>query len=586
MADFLYSSSPFCSSEFELVQQRSLLLSNREAKYYLTGSGCLYFIENHYRGFLSHETIDHFIYVVGAPLLSFTDNEFILSNSSSTGSRLILDRWLSGNLVPHNDLNGPFILFIHTKSTDTIKIYSDLMSFVPLWNSINSPNLLISTLPELIVDHSEFRTNIDTTSLMEFIARGVITYPYSLYTNVKQVAPASVLTVRRNTYSSHNYFHLSSINKNISFSSLSMRLSDSMQAVFDDIYKVSPSLPVACFLSGGEDSRLISSYLSNANNCVAYTMVDAPNQEYSISKKVANTLNLQLQSFKKDFSILTTHSHRLISLIGSSGQYIHGHMVGISSSPDPKSRTFIFGGFAADRLFKGEFVPLSFKIPFVKHFQFPQANSHQNIDLPDFLSSKISSLITQRQLSHQKLLKAFCNNIECVEWMNIWPSSMAIGSSNYGFNRRLFRSLEPFFDTRVALCSISPFSFKLNRRLFFRSFSRIFRKTYFIPHVGGWFPSQGAWFNFFYSFFSAVFYLLKRKLFNKPPRSGWVDWSAYVQSSDFRHFRKSVIDSNILLDLKLSSRSMLNDSNLSHFHLFNLHQCTEIIRPRLDRFHQ
>lgn len=65
---------------------------------------------------------------------------------------------------------------------------TDLMSFIPLYQFIDSENVMVSSHSDALARSANQMNRIDLVSKIDFILHGVITYPYTVYKNVKQLA--------------------------------------------------------------------------------------------------------------------------------------------------------------------------------------------------------------------------------------------------------------------------------------------------------------------------------------------------------------------------------------------------------------
>src|SRR5699024_79735 len=87
--------------------------------------GSLGITENIYNGFDPYETIKYLVVVIGGPLLTFKENDFVKDKESNAGTRAIFERWQSGNLIWHKDLDGPFSILIINKEVPEIICVTD-----------------------------------------------------------------------------------------------------------------------------------------------------------------------------------------------------------------------------------------------------------------------------------------------------------------------------------------------------------------------------------------------------------------------------------------------------------------------------
>src|SRR5699024_5261227 len=72
-------------------------------------------------------------------------------------------------------------------------------SFIPVFSYSDSENLLLSTHVDRLASVTGQTNKIDLVSKVDFILHGVVTFPYTVYKNIFQVAPATEHYIKQNT---------------------------------------------------------------------------------------------------------------------------------------------------------------------------------------------------------------------------------------------------------------------------------------------------------------------------------------------------------------------------------------------------
>lgn len=196
---------------FSAIKQPENFLANEIQKNYQAKAlkicefhgnwGSLAVSKNLYNGFLPYENEQHIFIVIGGPVLYFTDNDFLTNSDSNQASELLYRRWLiEKNMNWADNLSGPFSILLIDKKSFKVTVISDLMGFVPTYSCIKSQKLFLSTHVDLLARVTQENNNIDQVSVADFLLNDVVTYPHTIYTNIWQQPPASIvqLTMRGN----------------------------------------------------------------------------------------------------------------------------------------------------------------------------------------------------------------------------------------------------------------------------------------------------------------------------------------------------------------------------------------------------
>lgn len=444
--------------------------------------------KNLYNGFNPYEDNEYIVAVIGGPVLMFRNNSFISDEDCSDGTIAIFQRWLNGEIKWDEDLSGPFVVLILNKNTGTIICFTDLMSFIPVYTFRSSNDFILSTHVDILAIISN-QYEIDEVSQIDFILHGVVTYPYTTYKNILQIAPATEHKIlsKSNDLISNSYWKPDDKIKYTSINHTAIQLRESIQEYINKI--ISKSENFAQFISGGEDSRTLSAMLQNQRRD-AFIFLDKMNREGETAKKIASIYGAKFKLATRDrlhyLNILPSCS----DLVGSGAQYHHAHTYGFHESCKLQSYSAVFGGLLADAMLKGSHIKKirrTGKIPLIPEVKDKNYSAGSLLRNPLFNKDFLSQL-TKRRQDHLRYIKSFRTE-SAEEWFELWPSSMNKNIANLHCNRRLFRSYEPFMSKDVVKISANiPQNWKLNRKLFHKFAKPLLKPSKYLQHGDGWYP--------------------------------------------------------------------------------------------------
>lgn len=488
-----------------------------------------------YRGYAPYEDERHICIVIGGPVLYFRDNTFLGGPASAEGTRSVLERWRDSTMHWDEDLSGPFIVLILDKQSRELVCATDLMLFIPVLICGTGVDLAIASHIDMLAALCGQRHAYDSVSIADFVLHGWVTHPYTAYRAIRQARPASEYRWHEETgLTRSSYWEPEEKNAFANIDEAARYLRNSVAGYIE---RVTTSMEhVAQFISGGEDSRVLSGALPSRLQRDAYIFLDGMNREGKIAEQIAQVYDAD---FCPDFR---SSSHYLdilpeaAELCGSGFQYRHGHVLGFHERHRLFDYPAVFGGYYSDTLLKGFCAPVS---ALVRRFDFlPQREQASPADLPPtshpLFSADILAELTERRRAHWQWV-AQVRPASRQEWFFIWPSTMRSSITNVHFNRRLFASFEPFLCKEVIKVSASvPLRWKLNRRLFHRAFQPFLRPSRWHRHADGRFPYLPWWMNCPLHFGTWLFRAIARRLTKDSSNQGsWCDWDAMGRSPEY-----------------------------------------------------
>lgn len=490
-----------------------------------------------YKGFEPYEDNNYICVVIAGPVLCWCENEFLVSEyDSNIGTQRIFERWRSGEADWSEDLSGPFVIFIVNKEKHEFFCYTDLMMFIPVYKYENYEQLYLGTHVDAVAEVAQQIDQIDEVSIADFILHGIVTYPYTVYKDIFQLAPATkhCWVTKEDKLVEQREAYWLPVEEN-PYKTIEEAAEELRSGLADYIYRVTKHMKeVGHFISAGEDSRSIAGMLPEEIKRHAYIYVDSKNREFKIAKKVAEAygceFNYILRSPTHYLDIMPVAS----KLVGSGQQYTHAHTLELAKKSGADKHFAVFGGYGADSLLKGMHAR---KSKYFKSISFIPEKKRKGESRTTPLKSKafnkdITSQIDIRRASHMEYIKGFRKGSEH-EWFMLWPYTMREAMPNISVNRRLFKSYEIFLGkSNVFLTAKLPSSWKLNRVFFNVSCKRYLFKSRFIPHQDARLPYYSWRLNIIFSFYG-FFCKVLRKV-TKKNEGAWGDLNNIIDGIDLR----------------------------------------------------
>lgn len=565
MSDFAFTTNALKGN----VLKVSLENTFQEAYLYQGDWGALAFTKTKYPGFEPVETEDHICIVIGGPVLYFQDNNFINNGSSNLGSLAILDRWLKKLVDWSEDLSGPFVIIIVDKNTKEVFCITDLMLLIPVYITFKDNDVLLSTHVDILAECSDNSNNFDEISLVDFVLHNAITYPFTAYENINLLSPASENTITLNNGAKlkEPKIYWQPVEKN-DFDTIDNAANYLYKGVQGYIDRVCNNLDhVAQFISGGEDSRALAGMLPTNIERDAFIFIDEANRESKVAEKVAKSYGVNFKPYYRNklhyLDILPAASE----LIGTGHQYTHAHTLTFEKIANLDSYAAVFGGYISDSLLKAEYAhrPAWMKrLTFLPQLSFNKENrTHTVVD--QFFSDTVLGKVTKRREEHYKRLYKLRPS-SAQEWFELWPATMRYAIPNLYTNRRLFASHEVFMAKEsIKTAAAVPVEWKLNRRLFNKSFKSTLVKSKFIQHADGRLPYYPWWINSWIQFPVCLYRVLTRKVGLQKINPGpWGDWYKISKSKEWNNYINTLTQNITVTELnEANSKGILYDPEYS-----------------------
>lgn len=502
-----------------------------------------------------HETEDYLCILLGNPVPVDPIELRRSTGVRPTIASLILSKYISGSGEWPLSFSGPFAAFILEKSKCKVAWLTDPMGFVALYEAAAMEDLVVGSHVDAVA-HAAFIAPVpDIVSAVDFILHGVVTHPFTFFEGVRPSQPAQLATLTLSAGSNlgqiarHTYWIPTEENSYRTIRDAAEELRAGVTRYINEA--VDGSNRVACFLSAGEDSRVVASLVDEDKTPDAYIFLDSLNREGRISQEVARKLDLNLKILKRSSDHYLVNAEGMASLVGSGHQFLNAHSFPLAIHAGLGEYDAVFGGYFADTIIKGYFVPRKLvcrKLPFLPQVeslsQLPAVRQSSGI-----FSREVLSEVNSRRMRHlQQLVKIRPKS--AAEWFYLWPGTTREHIPNLYANRRLFRSYEPFMSwAAIKVGAAAPARWKLNRRLFYLAFRPALSKTRWTPHADGRFPNMPWWANTPLAASHFTISYVRRKLLPGAKHDGpWSDWRRLQVGEDW----KSAVDRFLMTDVSQS----------------------------------
>lgn len=539
MSDYIFSSRP----------QPASLLANKITSIYKESApkvfeyhgdwGSLAVSQQHYNGFLPFENSQHICVVLGAPVFYFSDNDFLLSENSHTATEKIYQRWVVEQQMRWDeDLSGPFTILLIDKNLKEVSVVTDLMTFIPVYTYQQDNQVWLGSHVDALAKACGEQKSLDDVSLADFILNDVVTFPFTVYKNIKQLKPGTTYQWQANKCSPTELTYWLP-KEDFNFKDIDQAATQLRSGIQRYVNTVTENMPqLAQFISAGEDSRSLSGMLPQEKTRNAYIFLDHMNREGVIAKKVADI-------YQADFTAgyrSKTHYLDILpeagSLVGAGHQYTHAHSLGFDKKYKLAEYSAVFGGYLSDSLLKGEFVPKLRgigRIPFLPTFEVNRTPVGKQLrKQAGRVDAVILKNIEERQNQHFEFIKKI-RPTTTNEWFVLYPASMRVAIPNYYSTRRLFKSYEPFLSHEsVKVAASVPTSWKLNRRLFNRAMKPFLKPSKWVLHGDGRLPYFSFIINIPIQFVIwTPRYIARKSGIIKSNQGPWGDWGNVFSSEQW-----------------------------------------------------
>ena len=205
--------------------------------------------------------IEDYIIVFNGEIYNYEDIKSELSSKgiefkTQSDTEVLLKGYINWGEKILYRINGMFSFVIYDKMNNQLFAARDRIGVKPFYYSWDGENIEICSMVKPLSENK----SVDFEAIEIYLQTGYIPTPWSIYKEVKKLSPGHYikLDLTKSKLEFHKYWDLEKVkitNKNYT------QCKDELKKLIKDAVKIRlrSDVPIACFLSGGIDSALVSS---------------------------------------------------------------------------------------------------------------------------------------------------------------------------------------------------------------------------------------------------------------------------------------------------------------------------------------
>jgi asparagine synthase (glutamine-hydrolysing) len=247
--------------------------------------------------------------VFNGEIYNYSELKVLLENkghsfTTTSDTEVIANGWLEWgpDLIPK--LRGMFAIALHDNRTDTLHLVRDRFGEKPLFYKRTSESLIFASELTALIRGGNIRSIIETDQFMHYMAFGFTSVGQTLFKDVVEVPPATILTWRNGSATKQRYYSpVYSTDPHLSDEKVAV---ESVGAALERAVKRTTvaDVPVGTFLSGGIDSAAVTALMQkqSATKIKTFTVAfgDPNYDESSVAREVAQHLDTDHTEINSD----------------------------------------------------------------------------------------------------------------------------------------------------------------------------------------------------------------------------------------------------------------------------------------------
>jgi asparagine synthetase B (glutamine-hydrolysing) len=402
-------------------------------------------------------------------------------------------------------LNGAFALLIADHKT--CSVVTDPLGFTHVYfgKDGNGEATAIGTHADLVAAATGGTVQIDVVSAGEFLKKGYLTFPNTMYENVKQLYPGHAHCIRlgeNDTPVLRRYLYWFPPDEATGRYDTEELCENLRRIMLSAVRERCDGNKVGVLLSGGLDSRLVIAASPKEVDCVGLTSCDRFNRETKIARKVTQKYNRGWIPMFREKEYLGNNLVQGVKLIGCECEFNNALALGFADAIREKNVDAVLTGLLFDTLLRGycaaDFVRVNLfygLLPaYYKRVTFNFASEVEGW-FGDIVKDDVVRSVNARISAYHDEQMTNIYRISMKEWMKIYPFSHWIESAIWASHRRTLPMRLVGADRRLLDFAFRcPFDLKLGNRIFFGAAKEIYGPGLRIPSANdGVRPCSGHW---------------------------------------------------------------------------------------------
>lgn len=326
--------------------------------------------ENFTIAWVSHDPVDLFapayhsttgVRVITAGRVAWSEPDWqraedLTQYAGGLSNRLILDQYLSGGIAAIERFNGSAVVLIYDPREQLLHLLTDQFGFHPafLYRSQSVEGCIISTFPDAIADAPEANTTPDYVSMAEFLREWKTTPPHTYYREIKYAGAANhcCWNLANLTFHQRTYWQPFQTGFAPSLGAAVDHLTEAVRHAIQ--IRTLPRLaPIATYISGGMDSRVIPFAASDSSRMYGINLYDVPNRESTIAQQICKAAEIKYIGYARDEDYYPRWMRQGVEISGAMWSVEDNHFLGTLETIQQLEARTVLAAFPVDDLFKG-----------------------------------------------------------------------------------------------------------------------------------------------------------------------------------------------------------------------------------------
>lgn len=380
-------------------------------------------------------------------------------------------------------LDGPFAALAIDTAGESGMVVTDLFAWITVFSrepGVAGNARVIGTHVDAVAEAAGVRGEVDPVAAVELMGYFTITWPGTLYPEVRQVPPG---TTRRfgpgRRVRDRAYWRPE---EKTAYPSLADAARALRGALADDVRLATEGhRRVGMLMSGGEDARVVLGAVPRGVQVEGFVYGEMDNREIRSARRIARAYGASLQFGQRPPGHDMQHFETVAAMVGTQNEFIDVHGYGLHRSMGIDALPVVLGGYSSDALLKGDNVRRWARRK-LERGQTPGIRAAKPPTLPGVREDLLREAADRRTAFRRWMAELRPGSAD--EWQFIYPFSMRKYAAVLHGNRRLFATHEPFMSSPVVRLAASvPQAWKLDRKLFYRAVRPLLARSWWVPHT-------------------------------------------------------------------------------------------------------
>jgi hypothetical protein len=271
-------------------------------------------------------------------------------------NRLLLDQYLKKGIAAIDRHNGAAVVVVYDPRDCQLHLFTDHFGFYPafLYRPQAIHQCVIASFPDAIADDPQTVTTTDLVSMAEFLCEWKTTPPHTYYQEIKYAGAAShwVWDFDRQTCRSRTYWQPFQNEFFPDLNTATERLTAAVRHAIK-IRTLPRFAPIATYISGGMDSRVIAFAAHDSSDMIGVNLYDVPNREAAIARQICDAAGIEYVGYARESDYYPKWLRRGVEISGAMWSAEDNHFLGTLETLQQREIQTVLAAFPVDVLFKG-----------------------------------------------------------------------------------------------------------------------------------------------------------------------------------------------------------------------------------------